>query len=371
VKKYIRGSLAIAALVFLSGWGDTGHTMISYRVNMSFNEEMGFFDNWVFYLSEHASDPDIRKKDDPEEGPKHYIDIDNYDSFKSGGSIPSTLDSCIMLYGDDFVGQNGYLPWATKTSYDSLVACLTRGDYASAKQFAADMGHYVADGHMPFHLTRNYDGQFTGNKGIHARYEIEMIARYKNDITYTGTPAGKVDDVQNYIFEYIYGNYPYVDSLIMADDYAYEIGNGNTSEQYYMALWEKTADMTTLFFQKASNAFAELLYAAWIEAGKPVSDGTSSADQLKMQKKYNAAITIFPNPASAITTIRAMVPRDVNTTASVYNGAGIKSISLKPNRLATDTREYIMDTSSMENGIYYFVLRSDHELQSSPIIVCN
>jgi hypothetical protein len=41
---------------------------------------------------------------------------------------------------------------------------------------AADIGHYVADMHQPLHLTRNYNGQLTGNYGIHARYEGQMIA---------------------------------------------------------------------------------------------------------------------------------------------------------------------------------------------------
>ena len=125
--------VASITLLSLSSWGSIGHTMISFRINLFFNEEMTFFDDWVFYLSEHASDADKRKGDDPGEGPKHYIDIDNYDMFLDQGRIPTTLDSCITAYGEQFVEDNGYLPWATLAMYDSVVSCLERGDWTMLK----------------------------------------------------------------------------------------------------------------------------------------------------------------------------------------------------------------------------------------------
>ena len=68
---------AIFISLTLSSWGDIGHSMISLRIDLSFNEEMSGFTEWLVYLSEHASDADWRKSKDSEEGPKHYIDIDN------------------------------------------------------------------------------------------------------------------------------------------------------------------------------------------------------------------------------------------------------------------------------------------------------
>jgi hypothetical protein len=269
-KSVFIATLSIAALLTLSSWGDKGHSIISLRIDLSFNEEMHHFNDWLIYLSDHSSDADNRKKDDPLEGPKHYIDIDNYSQFIENGRIPHSLDSCILIYGSKFVDDNGYLPWATLAMYDSVVNKLKAGDWQEAKRFAADLGHYVADGHMPMHLTRNYDGQFSGNKGIHARYEIHMIGRYHEEISYSGTPADKISSDPEYIFNYMYENYPYMDSLLMADNYAREAGSGTESEEYYAALWSKTENLTNEMFGRASHAIAELLYTAWIEAGRPI-----------------------------------------------------------------------------------------------------
>jgi hypothetical protein len=360
----IRALLLLAAVIILSSWGDTGHSMISFRINLSFNQEMARFNDWVFYLSEHASDADKRKKEDPSEGPKHYIDIDNYTGFVENGTIPHTLEDCISEYGAGFVEENGYLPWATLAMYDSVVNCMRREDWINAKKYAADLGHYVADGHMPMHLTRNYDGQFTGNKGIHARYEIDMIARYHDKIVYEGTPAAPIDDPLAYIFNYIYLNYPYMDSILVADDYAREMGNGNTSEQYYMALWERTEHLTRTLFSKASHAIAELLYAAWIEAGKP-GDATQVAVSPERSNTL-PGLRIAPNPVETTATISYYNKTEGRLTATVFDASGrtamlLDGLSTTPGH---HTREWNME--HLSGGNYYLVLQSGNRRLCEP-----
>lgn len=51
------------------------------------------------------------------------------------------------------------LPWAILIAVDSLTNQFRRRDWQKAMLTAADVGHYVSDGHMPLHLARNYDGQ--------------------------------------------------------------------------------------------------------------------------------------------------------------------------------------------------------------------
>lgn len=145
---------------------------------------MSQFNVWVSLLAEHASDADIRKAWDPTEGPKHYIDIDNYPEFLNTGHIPTTLDSVIALHGNDFVYDNGILPWATLTTFDSLQACFEREDWDNAVLFAADLGHYIADGHMPMHITRNYNGQLQAiPESIHATSRAWSTPTYHSLIT--------------------------------------------------------------------------------------------------------------------------------------------------------------------------------------------
>jgi hypothetical protein len=44
---------------------------------------------------------------------------------------------------------------------------LGRGDVAAARVTAGHLAHYAADATMPLHTTENYDGQRTGQRGIH------------------------------------------------------------------------------------------------------------------------------------------------------------------------------------------------------------
>lgn len=369
--KIFRGTLLLAAMILLSSWGNTGHSIISFRINLSFNEEMSQFNDWVFYLSEHASDADNRKRNDPSEGPKHYIDIDNYEDFVTNGTIPQSLEDCIAAYGADFVHDNGYLPWATLAMYDSVVHCMRRGDWNNVKRYAADMGHYVADGHMPMHLTKNYDGQFTGNKGIHARYEIDMIARYKDEIVYDGTPAQNIGDPRDYIFNYIYDNYPYMDSILIADDYASEMGNGNTSDQYYMALWERTEYLTIKMFQDASHALAELLYSAWVEAGRPSEQVTGIAPAYPSPSDPNQEprLHIFPNPVRTQATIsyNQTVPGPHSVT--VFDTAGRTAMQISGLGTTTGLHTHTWDPRELINGNYYLVLQSGSQRQCEPFIL--
>lgn len=371
-KNILRGSILLGALILLASWGSTGHSIISFRVNLSFNQEMSLFSDWVFYLSEHASDADNRKRDDPSEGPKHYIDIDSYTGFVENGFIPQELDDCISEYGGDFVKDNGYLPWATMAMYDSVVNCMRRGDWSSAKKYAADLGHYVADGHMPMHLTRNYNGQLTGNTGIHGRYEIDMIARYQDQIVYEGTPAEKIDAPLDYIFSYIYANYPYMDSILIADDYATEMGNGNTSDQYYMALWERTEQLTLKMFRNASHALAELLYTAWIEAGRPGEDVTGtpsgSHDHAKAIQE-NSGLNIYPNPVRTHATISyfTTIPRPVSATVFDTSGRAALQLGGLGTAAGHHTREW--NPADLTNGNYFLVLQSGDWRHCEPFVL--
>jgi hypothetical protein len=134
---------------------------------------------------------------------------------------------------------------------------------------AADLGHYVGDGHMPLHLTLNYDGQLTEQKGIHSRYESKMFGLYADSIIVKRSRLHKVKDVSRYVFDYMYINYQYKDSLLNADQFAYEKANKEYNDVYYQTLWQKTKGFTNKMIEGSSKSLAELIRQAWIEAGRP------------------------------------------------------------------------------------------------------
>lgn len=353
--------VAILAVSFiLISWGSTGHYKISNSAALSFNQQMEQFQVWSTILADHASDADIRKSTDPTEGPKHYIDIDNYSEFSTSGTIPQNMGDAISAYGESFVYEQGILPWATRTTFDSLVACFEREDWDKAVFFASDLGHYVADGHMPMHITRNYNGQFTGNSGIHSRYESTMINANVSQITYTGLPIDIVQDVNQYVFDYLYANYMYVDSVIAADNYAKGFSTNTSSSAYKQALWEYSKDFTTMLFQSASHVLAELIYTAWAQAGSP-----SMAQEIFSPAQDGSTIFLgqnTPNPFRGSTLVKYKLAKDSNLSLQILDATG--------NLVEDIESSYLMENSSYEfsgadlpDGIYYLVLRSDENVQ--------
>ncbi|MBL6962337.1 MAG: T9SS type A sorting domain-containing protein [Bacteroidetes bacterium] len=352
-KEYIRTTGIIVICLFLSAWGGTGHYIINEQSVQSFEPELHQFIDWAVDLAEHASDADKRKSQDPNESPKHYIDIDNYPEFVSHGRIAGSIDSVISLHGESFVYEQGILPWATLNAYDSLVACFKRLDWDQALLFAADLGHYVADGHQPFHISRNYNGQYSGNYGIHSRYESSMINDFESEIKYKGKQIQLIADTRQYIFSYLYRNYTYVDSVLMADDNATLTAGNTSSSLYYSLLWEDTKWFTIDLFSKASHALAELIYSAWYEAGTP------SINSGIFEMKDEITTMLFPNPAIEITHIYFSKSISSKQTIRIYDVEGGIVKQLNINHSQAENGGLQIDLSGIKSGLYFVLVNEE------------
>jgi len=292
--------LLFALCIFLISWGTVGHKTINGKTPDCFPGTMKGFSVWSDSLALHASDADTRKNTDSNESPKHFIDIDNYAEFLSTGRIASTYDSIIKIHGSTFVVKNGTVPWATKNTFDSLVVDFKKLNWHKAMLDASDLGHYVGDGHMPLHLSANYDGQLSGQSGVHSRYESTMVGAYVNSLnTYSGSSVSFITDVQQYIFSYIYKNQKYRDSVLLADTYAAKI-DASYGSAYTAALWSKTQFTITLF-KNASHSLAELIYTAWVTAGSPPFGAKNIQSAVLHTLADN--FRIYPNPTSGMLTV--------------------------------------------------------------------
>ena len=318
---------------FLVSWGGVGHRTISSKAYLSFPSSMVGFNAWATPLTDHASDADTRKSSDPNESPKHFLDIENYAEFVSTGRIALTYDSVVTKHGASWVINNGTLPWATLDTYNLLVDDFKKLNWSKAVLDAADLGHYVGDGHQPLHISANYDGQKTGQKGIHSRYESDLVADYLSDISnYTGSSVQVVTNVNSYIFAYIYKNHKYLDSVLIADTYATSTAGDNTSSTYYAALWSKTQFTTTLF-KNASHALAELIYTAWVAGGSPAYGATA------LSQINGNIISVYPNPTKGIITMES--DNILKTEVCGVTGKSLGSFTGKQ-----------IDLSNLANGLY-------------------
>ena len=75
----------------------------------------------------------------------------------------------------DSLGQSarrfGVLPWQLEWSYRRLVTAWSPTDSTmpnpeAISRAAADLGHYLADAHVPLITSGNYDGQRKGQRGF-------------------------------------------------------------------------------------------------------------------------------------------------------------------------------------------------------------
>jgi len=324
------------------------------------------FQSWISFLKAHASDADTRKSADNTESPKHYIDIDNYNDFITKGRIPQTLDSVNTIYGSAFVLENGTLPWATIASFDSLRECLKRRSFDKAKIFAADLGHYVADGHMPLHITANYNGQLTNQTGLHSRYESSLINNKISQIVYSGEDATEIKNVNQYIFDYLYFNNKYCDSLLLADLYAKSVSGGSYNTTYTNALWTKTSSFTVPLFRKASHAFASLIYTAWLQAGSPslITTGTSDPEVASnCMLEQNS-----PNPFNTKSLIRYTLRETAHVVMQVQDIEGNVVATLVNNLLPSGRYSCEWTPGNVPAGAYYLVLKTGNSVQTKKML---
>ena len=361
-------SLALLCLI-LSSWGSKGHKKISQNITTCLPPQMSFLKPaWLNYVINHASDADYRKNTDPNESPRHYIDIDNYPVFVQTGLIPQTFDSLVARYGYSFVIDQGILPYSTIITFDSLKNCFQRRDWDRSAYFAADLGHYVGDGHMPLHITKNYNGQMSGQTGIHSRYETTMVGKYEGQIFYPADPAHYIDNVGGYVFDYLYLNYQYVDSVLLADTYATSLAGSTSSDAYYQALWAKSGGFTNQLMRHGSTALANLIYTAWVQAGSPwmfpnAVDEPVTPGQPRLLK-------VFPNPASQKVSFPVVVPGNGESVIlTVFDDHGNLEETLLNKRMTGGYHKIDWDVKGLAPGIYFCRLTSGNFSATQKFVV--
>jgi S1/P1 Nuclease len=251
-------------------WGTKAHELINKKAVELLPSEMNQFKIFKGYLEEHAADADKRKAFDKSEPPKHYIDIDYYKEFLNGHMIENK-QKLISIYGDSIITKEGLLPWATLQTFNNLVKAFKEKNKNKILFYASDLGHYVGDGHQPMHTVMNYNGQLTGQKGVHFRYEVTMVDSNLDELQNVANPCEVkyVKNVLPFIFNYITNANSVCGLLFEADRYAFKIAGSRENSEYYKLLWFRTKYITKYQIAKSEEDTSSLLYTAWINAGKP------------------------------------------------------------------------------------------------------
>jgi hypothetical protein len=347
--------LVVITSFFLVGWGSVGHKIINRKCTIFFLPSMNYFQSWRDTLVAHASDADNRKSSDPTEQYRHYIDIDDYPEFMANGRIPQTWDSLVAIYGLTTVTTRGYVPFAIINYCDSLKNAFLAGNWHLAMLKAADLGHYVGDSHQPLHITTNYDGRTNFSSGVHSRYETNMIARDSANLLCFTEPINYVPNINTFVFNYLYSNYKYVDSVLRADSLAHVIAGNTNSTLYYDTLWGMVGNWTSLMFKNSSKFLATLIYTCWVNAGSPlptyISENNNTAGKYDLSQNY-------PNPFNPSTIIRFQIKDSRFVRLKVYNIIGKEVATLVNEKLQSGVYEVPFTGNQLPSGLYFYVMNA-------------
>lgn len=305
VKLILRSLIVIAILLSCCSWGFFAHKRINRVAVFTLPKAMaGFYKVNIDFITEHAVDPDKRRYVDSLEGPRHFFDVDHYGR-RPFMKIPVRWKLAVKKYSEDTLKKYGTVPWEIQYQYYRLVDDFKKHDTTDILKTSANLGHYIADAHVPLHLTQNYNGQLTHQDGIHALWESRVPELFSDRYNYYVGRARYIENPLNEAFKICRSSYNCVDSVLRFDrmiaksfpgDTKYEMvkhGNRNGqdySEAYTKAYHTALKGMVQRRMRSAILEIGSFWYSAWVDAGQPdlnklVAKPLSPEEKKKIQRE--------------------------------------------------------------------------------------
>jgi hypothetical protein len=287
---------SLIVLLFLPvpgfGWGSEGHCMINRLAASALPADVPVFlhsgaaVNEIEYL---GPEPDRwRSHAEPElsaaQAPEHFIDLEPADAL---GPLPRNrldFEASVFAHGER-PEKVGLQPWQTLEVWQRLKAAMreyrrqiaAKEDTHPVEQaiifYAGWLGHYVGDGSQPLHTTINYDGWalkdnpkgFSTAHGIHWRFEGPFVAaNIKESEAAPKMTAPKLisGDIFDSYVAYLRHSATLVDTVYTFDKTGAFENSGTLESRAFTA--ERIA--------AGASELRDLIYTAWAESAKPVSD---------------------------------------------------------------------------------------------------
>jgi hypothetical protein len=292
VKKIVLLLLLVCLVIFVYSyknskafaWGFYGHKKINRIAVFTLpSEMMGFYKKNIDYISEHAVDPDKRRYASENEAPRHYIDIDHYgkDAFIQ---VPKYWNDAVKKYTEDTLNAYGIVPWWIERMMYRLTQAFKSEDVDLILHYSADIGHYIADAHVPLHTTENYNGQLTNQKGIHGFWESRIPELKSEDYDFFVGQAQYISKPIDAAWKAVKDSHQGVDSVLKFEEalnneypqdqkYAFE-NRGATlmkvySKEYTEAYDNKIKGQVERRMREAIRMIGSAWYTCWVNAGKP------------------------------------------------------------------------------------------------------
>lgn len=295
--------------IISSGWGFLVHRTIHQLAVYELPDPVrSFFYQNMENLVSNAPRPDQRRNTDSTEATKHFIDFEMYGPDASH-KMPTEWEKAIQVYSKDSLLKYGYVPYHIIYMQAKLTAAFKMKQKDSILFYAADLGHYIGDAHVPLHTTVNYDGQLTDQKGLHSLWE-SMIPEIEigNYILYTSHQATYLKDPTAAVWKAVRTGFDMVPEMLAKEKevsahftdeqkYRVQIRRGKESKSYtsefakaYAAALKTSINDRLL---QASELIADCWYTAWVDAGKPDLSSLGGNLSSAMQKQLDSELESF------------------------------------------------------------------------------
>ncbi|MFN8416050.1 MAG: zinc dependent phospholipase C family protein [Cytophagaceae bacterium] len=243
-----------------------------------------FYKKHHSFITEHAVDPDKRRYIIPTEAPKHYWDKEFFgDSILYTDNILS-YHQAIHQFSEDSLQRHGSLPWNLLHLTNKLTLAFKQKDTKLIIKLSSDIGHYIGDLHVPLHTTKNYNGQLTGQTGIHGLWESRLPELFHQDYFFYTGKAVYIIDIEQRIWQALRESNQAVDSVLNMErvvsqtlppsqQFTFEDRNGLTVKTYSPAFARKYHELLNGMVERrmctAIHMLSSIWYTCWMNAGSP------------------------------------------------------------------------------------------------------
>ncbi|QHL88476.1 S1/P1 Nuclease [Nibribacter ruber] len=277
-------SFLLACAASAGGWGFYAHQRINRQAVFTLPPEMiGFYKQHVAYITEQAVAPDKRRYAVPEEGARHFIDLDVYGD-SAAYKLPRRWEDAVSQFTLDTLQRHGIVPWHINFMQYQLTEAFKQHDVQRILRVSAELGHYVADACVPLHTTKNYNGQFTNQRGIHGLWESRLPELWSLDYDFFLGPPQLLKNPSRTAWDIVARSNTALDSVFtferqvtqhLPEDKKYSLEERGTttvkvysrefSKEYHQALQGQVERQMRL----ATHLVASFWYTAWVNAGQP------------------------------------------------------------------------------------------------------
>lgn len=265
-------------------WGFFAHQRINRLAVFTLPPEMiGFYKQNIRFITEKAVNPDMRRYAVKDEAPRHYIDLDVYGD-SAVYKMPRYWKDAVELYSEDTLKAYGIVPYHVYRVSYWLIEAFKNKDADQILRLSADIGHYIADANVPLHTTENYNGQLTGQYGIHGFWESRLPELFASEYDLLTGKAEYVANLQLHVWGAVTRAHEALDSVLLFEKqltnkypeskkFGYEERGNTTIRTYsydFSSDYHKKLDGMVERRMKASiKMVGDFWYSCWIKAGQP------------------------------------------------------------------------------------------------------